>query len=259
MTKRHVFRLVLPTALVTALVVFVWMTFAAPDRQIRRRITPLHDATDPQFKREMSVMLGPTIVPGNHVEVLNNGDEIFPAMLSAIAAAQHTITFETYIYWSGTVGQQFARALAARARAGVAVYLLLDWTGSLDMDEALLDTMHSAGVQVEQYHPLSWYALDRMNNRTHRKLLVVDGRVGFTGGVGIADPWMGDAQDPDHWRDVHFRVEGPVVGQLQAAFMDNWLTTSGEVLHGARFFPPLEPAGPLDAQVFISTPAAAAA
>jgi len=122
------------------------------------------------------------------------------------------------------------------------------------MDASLLETMQSAGVQVERYHPLGWYQLGRLNNRTHRKLMVVDGCVGFTGGVGIADPWEGDAQDPDHWRDSHYRLEGPAVAQMQAAFMDNWIKTTGEVLQGPAYFPPLPHAGDAPAQVFVSSP-----
>ena len=251
---RTFLRVVLPTALATLLLVVVVMNVSGPEEQLERRIAHLHDPADAQFRREMSVMLGPTIVPGNRVTVLNNGDEIFPAMLAAIDSARQTITFETYVYWSGDIGTRFAEALAARARAGVAVHVLLDWAGSMKMDAALLDRMTAAGVEVQRYHPLRWYTLSRLNNRTHRKLLVVDGRVGFTGGVGIADEWLGDAQDPDHWRDVHFRIEGPVVAQLQAAFLDNWVKTSGEVLHGPAYFPSLEPAGPLDAQMFLSSP-----
>ena len=247
-------RVVLPTALATLLLVVVVTNVTGPEKQLERRVAHLHDPADAQFRREMSVMLGPTIVPGNRVTVLNNGDEIFPAMLAAIDSATTTITFETYVYWSGDVGARFAEALSARARAGVAVHVLLDWAGSMKMDGALLDAMEAAGVEVQRYHPLRWYTLDRLNNRTHRKLLVVDGRIGFTGGVGIADEWTGHAQDPDHWRDVHFRVEGPVVAQLQAAFLDNWLKTSGEVLHGPPYFPPLDSAGTFDAQMFLSSP-----
>src|SRR5690606_27561547 len=133
-----------------------------------------------------------------------------PAMLEAIAAARRTITFETYIYWSGDIGHHFSRALADRARAGVEVRVLLDWVGCLKMAPDLLDEMREVGVDVRHFRPLRWYNVGRMNNRTHRKLLVIDGRIGFTGGVGIADQWNGDAGDPDHWRDIHFRAEGPV-------------------------------------------------
>src|SRR5690606_34830857 len=157
------------------------------EKKIERRIQHRHGIADPQFQREMSVLLGPAIVPGNQVTAYQNGDEIFPAMLAAIAAARETITFETYIYWSGDIGQKFADALSERARAGVKVHLLVDWVGSIKMDEDMLQEMKQAGVEVERYRPLHWYNLGRMNNRTHRKLLVVDGRVGFTGGVGIAE------------------------------------------------------------------------
>ena len=119
------------------------------------------------------------------------------------------------------------RALAERAKSGVHVHLLLDWVGSSKMDQSLLDSMRTAGVEIEKYHPPKWYTLSKLNNRTHRKLLVVDGKIGFTGGVGIADEWDGNAQDPDHWRDTHFRIEGPAVAQMQAAFSDNWVKVPG--------------------------------
>ena len=243
------------TAVVTVLLVVLAMNFATPEKKLERKIEHRYSVADPQFKREMGVLLGPAILPGNTVTDLENGDEIFPAMLAAIAGAQKTVTFETYIYWEGDVGRKFADALCERARAGVKVSVTIDWAGSISMDEALLDQMKDAGVAVQRYRPLHWYNLGRMNNRTHRKLLVVDGRIGFTGGVGIGDEWQGHAQDPDHWRDLHFRIEGPVVAQIQSAFNDNWIKTSGEVLNGADYFPPLAPAGSMDAHMFISSPA----
>jgi cardiolipin synthase len=192
-------------------------------------------------------------VDGNRAETLLNGDEIFPAMLKAIREAKRTITFETYIYWSGKIGKEFADALSERARSGVKVHILLDAIGSQKMEAALLDEMKQSGVEIEKYHPIRWYTLDRVNNRTHRKLLVTDGRIGFTGGVGIADEWSGHAQDENHWRDTHYRVEGPVVAQMQAAFVDNWTKVSGRVLDGEEYFPALQPAGPLLGQVFKSS------
>ena len=246
------------TVLLTVLAVVLAMNFAEPEKQLERKIEHRYAIADPQFRREMSVLLGPSIVPGNTVTDLQNGEQIFPAMLEAIKGAQKTITFETYIYWSGEIGEEFSRALAERARAGVAVNVTIDWAGSIKMDEALLETMQKAGVHVERYRPLKWYNLGRLNNRTHRKLLVVDGRIGFTGGVGIADQWTGSAQDPEHWRDMHFRIEGPVVAQMQAAFNDNWVKTTGEVLNGAEHFPALQPVGGMDAHMFISSPAAGA-
>jgi cardiolipin synthase A/B len=224
------------------------------EKQVRRQIEHRYGVDDPQFARSMGVLLGPGLIPGNKVETLLNGDEIFPAMLQAIREAKKTITFETYIYWSGQVGKEFARALSERARAGVKVHILLDWVGSQKIEKELIAEMARAGVEIRRYHALHWYTLDRLNNRTHRKILVADGRVGFTGGVGIADEWSGHAQDKDHWRDTHYRIEGPVVAQLQAAFLDNWLKVSGLVIHGDDYFPPLAPAGNQVAQVFKSSP-----
>ena len=243
------------TVAITVLAVVLAMNFSTPEKKIERKVEHRHAIADPQFRREMSVLLGPAILPGNQVTAYQNGDEIFPAMLEAIASAQETITFETYIYWSGDVGQRFADALCERAKAGVAVHLLVDWVGSINMDESMLQEMDEAGVLVERYRPLHWYNLGRMNNRTHRKLLVIDGRVGFTGGVGIADQWTGHAQDPDHWREAHFRIDGPAVAQMQSAFNDNWIKTTGHLLNGPAYFPPLERAGEMDAHLFIASPA----
>ena len=243
------------TALATLVVVVIAMNFATPEKKLERRVTHAYGTSDPQFLREMGVMLGPSIVPGNKVEALNDGHEIFPAMLEAIRGARRTITFETYIYWSGDIAEKFTAALAERARAGVEVNVTIDWAGSIKMEQSLLKSMEDAGVHVQRYRPLHWYNLGRMNNRTHRKLLVIDGRLGFTGGVGIADQWQGHAEDPDHWRDMHFRIEGPVVAQIQAAFNDNWIKSTGTVLNGDAYFPPQETAGDMDAHMFIASPA----
>ena len=239
--------------LITAVVVVLLLNLATGEKKIERRVKHLYGVDDPQFVRAMGNLLGPPVVGGNSARELLNGDQIFPDMLAAIRGAERSITFETYIYWSGTVGREFAEALSERAKRGVKVHVLLDWVGASKLDEDALEMMRKAGVEIEKYHPLRWYNLGRMNNRTHRKLLVIDGRIGFTGGVGIADKWAGDAQSPEHWRDSHFRIEGPAVSQMQAAFMDNWMKARGEVLHGDRYFPPLEPAGSQYAQVFKSS------
>jgi len=228
--------------------------FSAQETQIRRPIDHRYPVSDPQFLRSMGVLLGPPLTPGNRVDTLLNGDQIFPAMLKAIREATRSIDFETYIYWSGAVGKEFADALSERAKAGVKVHILVDWVGSQKMDEDMLQGMANAGVEIRKYHALHWFTLDRLNNRTHRKILVTDGRVGFTGGVGIADEWSGHAQDKDHWRDTHFRVEGPAVAQMQAAFNDNWVKVSGKVLDGDDYFPPQQAAGDLPAQMFSSSP-----
>jgi cardiolipin synthase len=242
------------SVLVTLLVTLLVVNFSSGEKQIKQEIPRLYSTTDPQFQRSLGVLLGPQIVAGNKVEALLNGDQIFPAMLKAIRGAKQTINFETYIYWSEEIGKEFADALSERARAGVKVHLLIDWVGSAKMDKKDLEEMRQAGVEVRQYHPLRWYNLGRINNRTHRKLLVVDGRIGFTGGVGIAGQWTGNAQDPDHWRDSHFRAEGPVVAQMQAVLIDNWTKTTGKVLHGDAYFPALAPAGASNAQIFSSSP-----
>ena len=252
--KRMIWTIVV-TAALSILAVVLALNFATPEKSLERKIEHRYAVADPQFRREMSVLLGPSILPGNRVVDLQNGDEIFPAMLEAIRGAKRSVNFETYIYWEGEVGQWFADALSERARAGVAVNVTIDWAGSASMDQAQLDQMKQAGVRVERYRPLHWYNLGRMNNRTHRKLLVVDGRVGFTGGVGIGDPWRGNAEDPDHWRDMHFRIEGPAVAQLQAAFNDNWIKMTGQVLNGEDYFPPQDDANGMDAHLFISSPA----
>jgi cardiolipin synthase len=201
----------------------------------------------------MGQLLGPAIVPGNRVTALQNGDEIFPAMLEAIRGAHASINFETYIYWSGEVGQEFSDALCERAQAGVKVHVLLDWLGANKIDEKYLLAMKAAGVEVERFHPLLWYNLSRLNNRTHRKLLVVDGRIGFTGGVGIADTWSGNGSAKDHWRDSHYKIEGPAVAQMQAAFGDNWMKTHAAVLFGDAYYPELAQVGHSLAQVFKSS------
>ena len=245
---------VLLTALATGALVLLALNFTAGEKKVQQQLPRLYSTASPDFERALGSLLGPGIVGGNAVTELLNGDQIFPPMLAAIQGAKKSITFETYIYWSGDIGKQFADALSERARAGVRVHVLLDWVGSANMDESYLTEMKEAGVQIEKFHKPHWYNLARLNNRTHRKLLVVDGQVGFTGGVGIAPHWMGNAQDPDHWRDSHYLVRGPVVAQMQATFLDNWLKVTGKVLHGALYFPPIAPAGAQKAQMFSSSP-----
>lgn len=254
-TRKQVVWAIVVTALVTVVLGWLAVNLAGPEKRLQRMPEHRYAVTDPQFRQEMGVMLGPALLPGNHVVDLQNGDEIFPAMLQAIGSARRTITFETYIYWSGKIGKQFSEALSERARAGVRVHLTVDWLGSAKMDPDLLEQMQRAGVRVQRYRPIAWHSLDRINNRTHRKILVVDGATAFTGGVGVADQWLGHAQDPEHWRESHFMVRGPVAAQMQAAFSDNWIKTTGQVLNGAAYYPPLPAAGKMDAQMFLSSPA----
>src|ERR1035437_3824654 len=258
LSRRRAWFLALLAAFLTMVGMFALPNLAGGERSVQGRIPRLYSAHDSAFYRAMGIALGPSIVEGNKVEALYNGDAIFPAMLLAISEAKKTITFETYIYWAGEIGEKFAVALSERARAGVKVHVLVDWEGSYKMDKNAVAMMVGAGVEFRKYRPLRWFNLDRVNKRTHRKLLVVDGRIGFTGGVGIAELWTGNGQDSTHWRDDHFRVEGPVVAQMQAAFMDNWITATGDVLHGDEYFPPLAPAGTLAAQLFYSSPTSGA-
>lgn len=207
----------------TLVLVILVLNFRTPEKKPQHRMARHCNLVAPQFCREMGVLLGPAIVAGNRIEALQNGDEIFPAMLQAIRGAKRTITFGTYIYWSGDVGEEFAQALIERARSGVCVHVMLDWVGCDKISAGLIARMKSGGVEVERYHRIRWYSLGRLNNRTHRKVLIIDGTLSFTGGVGIADQWSGHAQDADHWRDIHFKVTGPVAAQMQAAFLDNWI------------------------------------
>jgi len=221
-------------------------------KQPRQEIAPLYSARSPEFRQAAGSLLGPNFVPGNNITTLVNGDQIFPAMLSAIRSAKRSISLETYVFQDGQIAHQFTEALAERARAGVKVNAILDAQGTQKMGMQNLERLRSAGVKVVKYHSVFWPDPRRYNNRSHRKLLIVDGQIAFTGGVGIADLWTGNAESPQHWRDNHYRVTGPVVAQLQATFATTWLKTRGEVLHGAGYFPPLATTGPYLAQAIRS-------
>ena len=246
--------LIVATIALTLVVVFVIANLTSGEKKIEHKIERLYASDDPQFTRSMGLLLGPPVIGGNRFEVLVNGDEIFPSMLQGIRSAQRTITFETFIYWSGAIGEEIAHALSDKARAGIAVHVLLDWVGSSKMDKRYLRMLREAGAEIVLYHKPHLTGLGRLNDRTHRKLLVIDGHIGFTGGVGIAEEWTGHAQDEKHWRDTHFRVEGPVVGQMQAVFMDNWVKSTGNVLHGPQYFPAIDPVGDGLAHMFSSSP-----
>ncbi len=254
MRRRGTLKAVVWTFVLTLAATLLVLNFTSGEKKLDEQVKREYALHDAQYQRALGVMLGPPITGGNRFEAFQNGDRIFPPMLAAIRGARKSITFETYIYWSGDIGREFADALSERARAGVKVHVLLDWVGSAKVDGDFVREMESAGVQIRKFHKPGWYDIARMNNRTHRKLLVVDGRTGFTGGVGIAPEWTGDAQDAGHWRDSHYKVEGPVVAQMQAVFMDNWVKVSGDVLHGETYFPPIPPMGEGRAQVFSSSP-----
>lgn len=230
--------------------IFIARNFFETDKKIQQPIRPDYAVGEPPFCRTMSHLLGPPLLDGNTVEILENGRQIFPAMLAGIAQARRSVTFENFVLSEGTICRQFAQALAERARAGVKVHFLQDAMGSDCLHGPEITLMKQAGVEVEIFR---YMKLTRFNQRTHRKILVIDGRVGFTGGVGISDDWDGDADLPSRWRDTHYRLEGPVVAQLQQAFMDNWMETRTVVLHGDDYFPHLPPVGDLTCQVFKSS------
>jgi cardiolipin synthase A/B len=206
------------------------------------------------FLASMAGATGVPFIEGNRVAILNNGDEFYPAMLDAIRRAERSVTIEAYIYWSGSIGMEFAQALADRSRAGVAVKILLDGVGSASIGPSILETLEAGGCQVAWYNPIRWYSLGRFNNRTHRKSLIIDGGIAFTGGAGIADKWLGNAQDRDHWRDIQIRVEGPGVVPLQTGFAQNWLNTTGELISGPRYYELPDRAGNVAVQTILSSP-----
>ncbi len=202
------------------------MTMTQPDEHQGSDTEVSRASGHVRFRRLLEGVLGVPATEGNHIEILRNGVEIFPAMLSAINAAEHTVDLLTFVYWDGEIGERFASALAERARAGVRVRVLIDSWGGHPMNHEMLALMQDAGVDVQWFRPLRAWRPLRLNHRTHRKVLVVDEEVAFTGGVGIADEWDGDARNADEWRDTHLRVRGPAVDGLRAAFLDNWLEAS---------------------------------
>jgi cardiolipin synthase len=182
-----------------------------------------------EVRRTLEGVIGVPATEGNHVDVLLNGDRIFPSMLEAIGEARRTIDLLTFVYWRGAIGTRFAEALSDKARSGVRVRVLLDGWGASSIDPDLVSEMEDAGVRVRWFRPLRRLQPTKVNHRTHRKVMIVDEATGFTGGVGIADQWCGDARSEDEWRDTHFRVRGPAVDGLRAAFLDNWLETDTEI------------------------------
>jgi cardiolipin synthase A/B len=208
----------------------------------------------PEFLTTIAGATGEPFVGGNSLVVLNNGDEFYPAMLEAIARAELSITIEAYIYWEGEIGRRFARALADKARQHVRVKILLDAFGSASIGDDIVKTLEEGGCQLAWYNPLRWYSIGRYNRRTHRKSLILDGRIAFTGGAGIADKWLGNARNADEWRDIQIRLEGPAVRPLQTGFAQNWLETTAELLSGPLYYPLLEAAGSLSVLTVISTP-----
>jgi cardiolipin synthase len=181
------------------------------------------------LRRTVEGVIGVPATEGNRIDVLRNGDEIFPAMLEAIGSARRTIDLLTFVYWDGKIGREFAHALADRAKAGARVRVLLDAFGARPIDQSMVEMMEHAGVTIRWFRPLHRFRPGQVNHRTHRKVMIVDEEVGFTGGVGIADEWLGNARNEREWRDTHFRLQGPAVDGLRAAFLDNWAETGPEL------------------------------
>ncbi len=192
----------------------------------------------PAFTRLVEAATGAPWRTGNRVRVLRNGDQTFPAMLDAIAAAKSTVDLSSYIIWPGEITDRFTEALCERAEAGVEVNVVVDAYGSAKWaGHDTVKALEEAGATVVFFRPPAWYAVDKLNNRMHRRLLIVDGRIGFAGGVGIADVWTGNAQDPEHWRETHVEVEGPAVRDILGGFMENWAEAANVVLDGRRTSP----------------------
>jgi len=222
-------------------------------------IAPDVHVGEPAFARSVEAHTLSSPIPGNRVRLLLNGDQIFPTMLTAIRQARTTVTFANFIYEDGAVGRDMASALAERCRAGVRVHVLLDAVGSSDMPKQYRTTMRDAGCQLAWFHSLNPFAIKRINHRNHRRILVVDGRVGFTGGTGIGSRWEGDGRQSGHWRQTDLRLEGPVVHLLQAAFAENWRDATGVLLGGDAYFPKTDRVGDLAVQSVKSSPASGAA
>ena len=259
-TKRRTLLHLIPIVLVAAIAGYALAITLAKSGAPKQTVYDLpHDfrVTDPTFLP--SALPGSTLTTGNRVDILENGVGIFPPMLEAIAAAKKTVDFEAYIFWSGNVASRFRDAFVERASHGVAVRILLDAVGSpgRKLKSADVEALKRAGCRVEFFHSREPWKMWVLNHRTHRRILVVDGAVGFTGGVGFADEWSGDADSPEHWRETQVRVAGPAVRGLQRAFQDNWSEVTGEALVGPEFFPEIPPAGSMSAAVVPSSPLAA--
>lgn len=201
---------------------------------------------DPAFRRSLDTF-GNVMVGGNRAEILNNGDEIFAGMIAAINGAKVTVDLESYIFKNDKAGEKMAQPLIEAARRGVEVRVLVDGTGS-SHSGPLLDRMRKAGARVYVFHPIGLWSLYDIGWRTHRKILVVDGAISFTGGFCIADSWLGNARNPKEWRDMMVRVTGPVSAQMQAIFSEDWTYTTGEILAGDKFYPRIARVGDVEAQ-----------
>jgi cardiolipin synthase len=210
--------------------------------------------TTKAFARDLALTSGSAWTTGNDITTLENGGLYYPPMLEAIKNAKKSVTFETFAFMSSTPAYYFCLAMAERAQAGVKVHLILDGVGSRNLGDICENILREGGVELHWYRPYSIFRPRHSNNRTHRKILVVDGKVAFTGGAGFADGWMGHAHTPRHWRDTQYEIHGPAVAQLQHVFLNNWTELTGTKLTGPDYFPPLRPAGNLTAQLTLGAP-----
>jgi cardiolipin synthase A/B len=248
------------TAVRSALLAMLALTGGACARVQPHLHLPTVTIDQPEFRATVVGYTGSAIVSGNRVDLLFNGQDIFPAKLAAIRGAKTSINYAQYVFEEGDNAAAVAEALAERCRAGVTVNVLLDAFGSLLMPSPYRQTLDDAGCRVASYRPLKPFALDRYNFRNHRRILVVDGRIGVTGGSGTSGKWSGDGRQKGHWRDTDVRVEGPVVEQLQGAFAENWLEATGFALGGKTYFPqPAVARGAIAAQAVRSSPAGGSA
>jgi len=232
------------------LVVMIWSMTREPNTRLRVR-------TLGELGALMPSLVGLTqssLEQGNSVRILQNGDQLFPALFREIGAAQRSIHIETYIWYDGKLTQQLVPLLASKARQGVEVRVLVDASGGKQLKGDMQKSLEDAGVHVAHFHPIRISNIGRLNNRDHRKLVILDGRIAYTGGFGFADEWTGNAQDKKHYRDTSLRLEGPVVHRLQAAFSENWIEETGEIPADTKFFPPIAASGTTPAHVAYTSP-----
>ena len=246
------------TGLVVGAISFVLYHTSADSHPAVYPLDPDFDTDSAEFGATMAGATGMPLVDGNRVQIYNNGDQFYPAMLDAIESARSSVTMEQYIFWNGQVGLRFAEAFAEKAREGVPVKLLVDAIGSANVGSEIFRILEAGGCQLAWFHPIHWYTLHRANRRDHRKSLIIDGAVAFTGGAGLADHWLGNAENPAEWRDIQIHVEGPAVALQQSGFAQNWLQSTGEILGGHEYFPFIPPAGDVEVQTILSSPSAGA-
>ncbi len=254
-------------ALITAAVTYIVFETSAKWHPAIYPLDTRIDIDTEGFHVAMAGVTGMPLIPGNRVVIYNNGDEFFPAMLEAIESATQSITMEQYIFWDDEVGRRFAEAFAQQARRGVSVKLLLDAIGSSTLGDDIFKILENSGCQLAWFRPIQWYTLKRAHTRNHRKSIIIDGRIAFTGGAGLAVQWLGSAMDPTEWRDVQIGIEGPAAMAQQTGFVQNWMSATGEIVAGPQYFPTEvscaappsdQPNGGVEVQTILSSPATGA-